>query len=116
MRHYFNQYKYILITLGIVAIAFAYAYYQAQNIINGPSFTLDPVSDISRATNPVIHIAGTAQHTSELFLDNRKIFMDEDGHFEEVVLLSDGYNIIELSAYDRFDRMSTRELSVVLKQ
>lgn len=97
--------------IGVIIIV-GYAYFEARNLIQGPTITiLTPENGISIAA-PYVIITGTAEHTSFLTLNDREIFVDTEGRFNQKLLLPEGYTIIELEAKDRFSRTVTevREL------
>ena len=89
-----------LVSISFIGFMIFYAYYQSRLIIAGPEIILfSPENDIV-ATSSLIEIRGQARRAKELTLDGRAIFVDLSGNFNEKLLLSYGYNIIELVAKD----------------
>jgi hypothetical protein len=102
-------------TLGII-IALAiigYGTYQARNLIGGPDVTIERPVHGSVVTTSRVDIVGTARNVSHITLNDRPIFVDEAGAFSETVLLAPGYNVIELSIRDRFERTHVELLELV---
>jgi hypothetical protein len=67
----------------------------------------------SSVANPLLFVSGVAIHAKELTLQGRPIFIDLDGKFSERLLLSPGYNIIELTARDAQGRQIVKDLAIV---
>jgi len=98
-----------------VVLLIAYIYIQSREFITGPQITINEPINGAGYSNTILPIRGNAKHAAKLMLDGRQIYTDENGFFDEIVLLSPGYNVIELWAKDRFNREKTKELKVVLK-
>lgn len=101
----------IVIAAGLVG----YAAFQAEALFLGPRLIVDsPISGMSTSTS-LVTIEGRASNISYLTLNGNKIFTDEQGKFKERILLSYGYNIITVSAIDRFERSVTKSLQLIYK-
>lgn len=99
----------ILKWLGICIIAgtlIFYAVYQARLLIAGPSLALDQALAVTY-TERVATITGTARNVSAITLNDRTIFTDDDGRFNERLVLENGYTIMTLRATDRYGRVVT---------
>ena len=64
----------------------------------------------------MIKIAGAAKNIKSISLDDRPIFIDEAGSFSEKLLLSNGYNVIKISAWDKFNKKTDKLIEVVYKE
>lgn len=105
----------IWIVIVIAAGFLGYAAFQAEALYLGPRLTIDsPISGLSTSTS-LVTIIGSASNISYLSLNGEKIFTDEQGDFRERILLSYGYNIVTLSAIDRFGRTVTKSLQLIYK-
>lgn len=105
----------ILLGLGILALfalALLYVGFQARFLISGPTLSLTHTYPILTTEN-AISIEGLARNTSVLVLNGKAIFTDEHGHFEELLVLEDGYTIMTLKGEDRFGRQVTLEKTFV---
>ena len=105
----------VKITLIILCVGtiMTYAYYQMRDFWNGPSVVLTEPSNGETVHEELLTVSGSAKRISGLTLNDRKIFTDENGLFAEKVALSPGYNEIEISAQDKFNREETKLLEVV---
>ena len=72
----------------------------------GPQITLKEIPP-----NPLndrhITLKGTAHNISRIWLNDRPIYTDAEGSFEEAIVLENGYTIATLRAEDRYGRMTT---------
>ncbi len=103
----------IIIFFGLIAI---YAIYQTHDILLGPRLFIQDVQNGKTYTEPLITIEGEAKNISHLFLNDRQIFTNEQGQFQEKLLLIPGYSIIKLEAKDKFGRSVKRMLALVYDQ
>ncbi|MEK7556303.1 MAG: hypothetical protein AAB523_03415 [Patescibacteria group bacterium] len=98
----------------IIVLVIGYSYYQARSFLTGPRVTI--LSPLNGATlkDALVDINGTAKNISHIALNDRPISIDEAGAFSEKLLLSPGYNIMEVTAKDRFGRGTSEILELVL--
>lgn len=95
-----------------VCIAF-YFFYQARDLIQGPSIAIETPQNGASLATPLLEIKGVASNISSITLNDTPIFVDEEGVFKEKILLSPGYNIIKLSALDKFGRKTEKLLQLI---
>lgn len=92
-----------VLSIGAVALLGAYLIFQARFLILGPQITLEP-THIGRVNQPVVTLRGNARNITRLWLNDRPIFTDRTGRFEEALVLENGYTIATLTAEDRYGR------------
>lgn len=63
----------------------------------------------------LIKISGVAKNAKKITLNDRVIDIDEAGAFSERLLLSEGYNILKVSGWDKFDKKVEKIIEVVYK-
>ena len=102
----------VLIITGIIG----YSYYQSRNLIKGPQVALSTPTSGSTVANPLVAIKGTASNISFISLNNRQIFVDKNGNFNEELLLSPGYNMWTIEAKDKFGRIVSKKIELILKK
>ena len=93
-----------------------YALFQARFIILGPRISLTSPRDGQVATSSLVHIAGTARNVTFISLDDRPIFLDQDGNFDELFLVPPGQSTIMIRARDRFGRETEKTTRIVLTE
>lgn len=97
----------------LIAGIFGYTYFQMHNLVIGPVITITGPQNGSTLTTSFTEVSGTTRNISGITINDRRIFVDEDGVFKEKLLLSPGYNIITLQAKDKFGRETERVLELV---
>lgn len=81
----------------------AYIIFQARFLIIGPEITLTTEPAVQQ-NERIITLSGTARNITHLWLNDRQIYTDEQGHFTEALVLENGYTITTLKAKDRYGR------------
>jgi len=104
----------IAFTLVILFIA-SFTLFQSRNLIAGPQIVINYPQNGETVENSLTEILGNAQNISEIKLNGRNIFVNEEGDFKENVLLSYGYNLIVFEIKDRFNRKEIKKLELILK-
>lgn len=105
----------VWIALGAIAIILGYGAFRAKNLAEGPQLDIASPLTGSSSAESKIEVRGTTKNISFLKLNGNKIFTDELGMYKENMLLSPGYNVVTLEAWDRFGRMATKTLQLTYK-
>ena len=92
-----------------------YGLYKSKDFLTGPKIIIESPANGQTVSNSYLEIKGAAKNVSLLYLNGRQIFTDKNGIFKENLLLARGYNIIEVSAKDKFNREIKLKREVVLK-
>jgi hypothetical protein len=110
----FNVRRFLIILSVILLVS--YGLFNARNMIIGPTIEIfSPTKDMETAEN-TIDIKGKAENITFISLNEKPIFVDMDGLFEEKLLLSPGSNIIEIKARDRFKNETEKIINIYYKQ
>ena len=105
----------ILITLVIVLLI-GYAVFNSRFLLKGPEIAIAGLEeDVQAIQSPTrdFSLQGTVLHSSFISLNNRPIFIDQAGHFNEKLLLSYRVSVVELYARDKFGKEIRKKISVV---
>lgn len=105
----------ILAMLCVVFVLGIYFFYQSRTLLTGPQLTVDYPKNGQTLTGSFLVIKGRALNTSSVLVNGQSVLADGGGNFERKLLLAEGYNIIELTAEDKFGRIINKKLEVVLK-
>lgn len=95
----------ILFILLVLAVLIGYVGYQGRFLLVGPQIALLDAPPLSTEQN-VVTFTGTTANITRLRLNGRQIFTDQNGHFDELVALTPGANIITIEAEDRYGRLT----------
>ncbi len=103
--------KFFSIAIGLLCI-FIYVIFQARYLIIGPQITLTEQLEV-RQNERLIHLTGSTNNISHLWLNDRPIYTNAKGNFKEALVLENGYTITTLRAEDRYGRETTVTKSFV---
>jgi len=72
-----------------------------------------PAQSGTRMAESVMQITGNAKNTVNLTLNGREISINEAGDFNETIVLLTGYNIINITARDKFGYMDEKNYKLI---
>ena len=102
-------------TIVMLLGAAGYGLFETRDLIAGPVIVIEKPENGAVFSDSLIEINGTARNITSISFNGRQIFVDEEGRFSETLLLSYGYNIMTLSAEDKFGRTVSKTLEAVYK-
>lgn len=105
----------IAFCLALLGMAVWYLSFQARFLISGPQLQLLDEPEIAQLDR-TITLKGAASNITELYLNGRPIVTNEDGIFEETVVLEDGYSVFRIDAVDRYGRSTFLERPFVYQE
>src|SRR5688500_16342132 len=97
----------------VAAIVILYAYNRFEGFLAGPSIEIDSPPNGSTVNTVLLTLEGIAKQVAFITLNDRQIFVNEEGAIYEQMLLFPGYNIISLKATDRFGRKIEKRLELI---
>ncbi len=83
-------------------IIVVFAFFRSYNIVFGLKIRDVNIVDGSRALDDTLHITGNAKNAVNLAINGRTISINHAGDFNETIALLSGYNIINITAKDKF--------------
>jgi len=114
-RHATKKLLKTIIISVILLLLFGYTAYEIQKLVFGPRIVVLSPKNGTLLSDPVTEISGVAKNINNISLNDRKIFVDEQGNFKENVLLSYGYNAFAIKANDKFGRNTEKIIEVIYK-
>lgn len=121
MEHYkfkgagFNV-KLLLIVISILFLV-SYGIFNAREVLFGPTIEIfSPTTTEGETRENTITIKGRAKNVVFLSINERPIFIDTEGLFEEKLLLTPWFNIIEIKGRDRFKNEVQKTIKIYYKQ
>lgn len=103
----------VMCFLGLIAL---YAFFQARYLILGPRITILSPLNGSTVDSSLVLVEGIAKNVTYISMNDRPIFLDEKGRFEEKFLAYPGSSTIIIKARDRFGRETERITKIVLTE
>lgn len=83
------------------------------NFAKGPQLTVETPRDYTFIREPLITVKGEVARVAKIHLNGREIFSNEQGIFEEKLLVTPGYSIMTITAEDQFNRSITRTIHLM---
>ena len=99
-------------TIMLIAIA-SYSAFEVKNIVRGPQLAIDYPSSGMTVHGDSVTLKGHAMNISKVRLNGGDLFTDLKGYFSKDILLSPGYNVIEIRAEDNLGRHVDKEIELV---
>lgn len=93
-----------------------FGYLKTKNVFEGPSITIETPKNGETVSSSLTTIEGIARNVAFLSLNDRQIYLDQNGRLEEKLLLAEGYNILTLKARDKFGKMTENRIELVYKK
>ncbi len=105
-----------LVIVAVVLLVVGYSALKIKNLAVGPEIILSSPADGTNCQSDLVNVKGKAERISQIFINGRKIFTDEDGNFNEPYLLASGYNQLEIMAQDKFGRKIEKKVQLVFNK
>lgn len=97
------------ILLTLVGVIFSsIVFLNIKDAFLGAKLHISTASNGSTLTDNFLHLSGDARGAVEILINGRSINVDRKGKFEDGLLLSTGYNIVEVALKDRFGKTETK--------
>jgi hypothetical protein len=107
--------KIILVSLLFIIIV-VYAFFRSKDLIFGVKIRDMDIVDGSTMTNNILNITGNAKNALDLTLDGREISIDQQGNFNETIVLLPGYDIITIKAEDKFGNIDEKDYKLIYQK
>ena len=98
-----NKIKQIL-KYGALSLFVGYGIARSHDLIFGIHFSVNGINDGMVTTEPVLTFSGEADHVTGMAVNGRVVPVAQDGTWMDTVALSPGYNVVTISAQDKFNR------------
>jgi hypothetical protein len=99
-----------------VILVLGFVFGNIRDVIFGAPLSIDTVSDGTTLSSGFLPISGNAQHARTVSINGRPIVIDRNGNFTDGVLLSPGYNVVEIALRDQFGKEKVKTYHLVLDQ
>lgn len=92
-----------------------YFFHQSKTFLLGPQLYVEQPESGQTLTRSFISVNGIASNSAILLINDQEVLVDSFGNFNKNLILTKGYNIVELIARDKFNREVYKRLEVVVK-
>ena len=92
-----------IVSIILIIITVGYALLRSESVILGPAVIIE-YPEANERVAQVFSVRGVVDDASYLTLNDRRIYPDRDGVFEEELVLPTGYTIVKVYARNRQKR------------
>ncbi len=90
-----------------------YTFFRSRDLIFGVKIKDVNIMDGAKVTDSVQKITGNARNAVNLTINDRIISIDQEGNFNETIVLLSGYNIISIEAKDEFGNTDQKDYKLI---
>ena len=99
----------------VILLIVAYALWRSFAYARGPRITLSEPANYASVTSTTTHVIGRVERANTITLNGKAITIDEQGNFDETIIVFPGTNILTLVARDQFERSIETQVQIVRK-
>lgn len=89
-----------------------FTYIQMKSIWQGVKIQVSNLEKYTIVDTGMYTLIGTAKHATNLTINDRRIYIDEQGNFTDQLLLLPGYSILTIRAEDTFGNVSEKRFEI----
>jgi hypothetical protein len=101
--------------ITLIALAVLYGAFRAYPLIIGPQITITSPHEGDTVASTTFEIVGSVSRVKEITIQGRAVPVDENGHFDEILVAESPYTIIVVTATDAYGAKVTKTLHVTPK-
>jgi hypothetical protein len=101
-----------LLALGVGSLIF----YNVHDIVFGTSAHITTAVDGAVLNDTFLPVTGSAPRARSVSINGRSVAIDKSGYFNDGIILSMGYNVVEVAVLDRFGKEKKQTYSLVVDQ
>ena len=105
-----------LIVVMVILACLAYFGYEVIKIFSPPNLVVSNPPDFVTISQSSIEVEGETEPEALLTINDRKVFLDEEGGFSELVNLNKGLNVITVSAAKKRSKPAVITLHIFFKE
>lgn len=107
--------KYTLI-FGFFLFIVLYAIINTRLISRGIQLSINGIENGKIYEEGTIEITGNAKRAKHILVNGREINLNQEGDFTDFLVLLPGYNIIIISAEDKFGKITKKTFDIIRKE
>ena len=111
-----NSAKKILEITGLsifFLLIIVYGLFRSHDLIFGVKIKDVNIVDGAKVAESVLLVKGNAKNATFLSLNGREISVDDAGNFDETIVLLSGYNVINITAKDKFGYIDEKNYKLI---
>lgn len=100
-----------VLVLSVISIFF-YLYKEVDSFVSKPRLVIIKPVDGSSTDGKITHLTGIAEKDALVTVNEQPVLVNEKGEFSQDIGLQEGLNVITVRAKNRFDKETSRAVSV----
>ena len=89
-----------------------YGVWIGRDLIFGISLNISGIQNNETVATSTLDLTGMAYHATEITVNGRTVSVEENGAWHDTIALLNGYNIIKVSAKDKFGRTISKVFTI----
>jgi hypothetical protein len=91
-----------------------YAFFRSKDLVFGVHIKDVNLVDGKKVENNIINVSGNAKNAVILTLNGREISIDQNGNWNETIVVLPGYNVVKINAKDKFGHTDEKNYKLIL--
>lgn len=101
---------------GFFSFIVLYAILNTRLISQGIDLSINGIENGKIYEEGTLEIMGNAKRAKHILVNGREININQEGVFNDVLVLLPGYNIITISAEDKFGKITKKTFDIIRKE
>lgn len=102
-----------LVTVAVVGLIGAYLVWQLSFLSAAPKLTIDTPAEDQVIFGSVVDVGGQVGSGADLYINNSPVLTDSNGKFTDKVALTDGLNVITVTAKNRLGKTTVLSRNIL---
>jgi len=110
--------KKILTYIGmffLFVIIVGYGIWRSRDLLFGIRISVSGISDGMASQDSILTFSGMAKHATAITIDGGTVPLSDSGAWQDTLALSPGYNVVTITASDKFGRTIKNQYRVFYK-
>jgi len=100
----------------VITLVFGFVFGNMRDLLLGSPLSVKTASNGATLTDGFLPISGNARHARIVLINGRSVAIDREGNFVDGVILSPGYNVVEIALKDQFGKEKVKTYHLVLDE
>ena len=105
-----------LVTGFVLLSVLGFIFGNMRDLLFGAPLSVDTLSNGTTLSDGFLPVKGNAGHAKSVTINGRVVAIDRKGNFADGVLLSPGYNVVEIALRDQFGKEKVKTYHLVLSE
>jgi len=101
---------------GFLVFISLYITFNTRLVSKGISLSIDGIENGKIYTEGSLEIDGNAKRAKHLLVNGREVYLDQEGNFKDLIILLPGYNVISVTAEDKFGKVTKNVFEIIREE